>query len=308
MFQWRYAMSRFSSYALCLGLGLLLAAGAARADFELTRELALAPGGEFELDAASGKITVQGGDRDGVRVRITSSRGDIEERFEFSFRESDGRALVKAEKRGSFVRRWFDGGSSLHFEVEVPRDASLILDTAGGAIRVDDIIGSVDADTSGGAISVERVFGDVRLDTSGGSITARRIDGSVLADTSGGAITIEGASGDVSADTSGGSVKVSDVGGRVEASSSGGPVTVSFAAGNAAGGSLSTSGGSVTAYVDPAVGLDVDLATSGGRASVDVPVTVRGDVSRSALRGEINGGGALLKLRSSGGSVRVKPL
>ena len=307
-------MSNVRKYGWCLGLVLLLGAVAAQADFRMEKELRLAPGGELELDAASGKITVEGTDRDGVRVVITSSREDIEERFDFSFRDDvgqagdSGRALIKAEKRGSFVKRWFDWGSSLHFEVEVPRDVALLLDTAGGSIKVEDIIGPVSADTSGGSISVEQVFGNVRLDTSGGSITARRIDGDVLADTSGGRIEIEGVSGEVNADTSGGSVSVADAGGRVIASSSGGSVTVSFAPGNAEGGSLSTSGGGVTAYVDPGVSLDLDLSTSGGRASSDVPVTIRGGAGRSSLRGEVNGGGALLKLRSSGGSVRVKEL
>lgn len=301
-------MSKIGRYALLAALVLALGPAAARADFLLEKELELAPGGRFELDADSGRITVHGGDRQGVRVRVTSSRDDVEERFDFDFREEPGRVVVRAEKTGSFVRRWFDGGSGLHFEVEVPRDVSLSLDTAGGSIWVEDIVGPVVADTSGGAITVRQVFGDVRLDTSGGSITAERIDGSVVADTSGGAIDIDGASGNVSADTSGGSVSVRGAGGEVTASSSGGPVTVYFAPGNAAGGSLSTSGGGVTAYVDPAAGLDLDLATSGGRASVDLPVTIRGSTSRSALRGTLNGGGALLKLRSSGGGVRVKPL
>lgn len=301
-------MSRIRKYVFSLGLVLFFGAVAAHADFRMERQLELAPGGELELDAASGKITVEGTDRSGVRVLITSSRDDVEDRFEFTFREEAGRVLVKTEKRGSFVRRWFDWNSSLHFDVEVPRDVALLLDTSGGSIRVEDIIGPVDADTSGGAISVEQIFGDVRLDTSGGSITARRIDGNVLADTSGGRIEIDGASGEVRADTSGGSISIKDVGGRVMASSSGGSVTASFAPGNAEGGSLSTSGGSVTAYVDPGVALDLDLSTSGGRASSDLPVTVRGSFGRSSLRGQVNGGGALLKLRSSGGSVRVKEL
>ena len=301
-------MSTVKKYAVCLGLVLMMGAAAAQADFRMEKELALAPGGTLELDADSGKVTVEGTDRDGVRVVITSSRSDVEDRFSFSFREDADRVLIKAEKRGSFVKRWFDWGSSLHFEVEVPRDVALLLDTAGGSIKVEDIIGPVDADTSGGSISVAQIFGDVRLDTSGGSITARRVDGSVLADTSGGRIEIEGVSGEVTADTSGGSVSISDAGDRVRASSSGGSVTVSFAPGNAAGGSLSTSGGGVTAYVDASVGLDLDLSTSGGRASTELPVTVSGSVGRSSLRGEVNGGGALLKLRSSGGSVRVKEL
>ena len=80
----------------------------------------------------------------------------------------------------------------------------------------------------------------------------------------------------------------------------------SFAAGNGSGGSLSSSGGGITVSVDPAVSLDVDAHTSGGRVTVDLPITVRGlDDQRNTVRGELNGGGPLLKLRSSGGSVRI---
>ena len=79
----------------------------------------------------------------------------------------------------------------------------------------------------------------------------------------------------------------------------------SFARGNGAGGSLSSSGGSITAAVDPAVALKVDAHTSGGRVTVDLPITVRGSMSRNSVSGSLNGGGPLLKLRSSGGAVRL---
>jgi hypothetical protein len=36
-----------------------------------------------------------------------------------------------------------------------------------------------------------------------------------------------------------------------------------------------------------------------------VPVTIQGKIARDSLRGEMNGGGPLLRLRSSGGSVRI---
>lgn len=105
--------------------------------------------------------------------------------------------------------------------------------------------------------------------------------------------------------TSGGRVRARNVDGDIEARTSGGSVVVGFARGNAQGGDIHTSGGSVTAQIDPAVALSVDASTSGGGVDSDVPVTVRGRISRNELRGDLNGGGALLRLRSSGGGVRV---
>jgi hypothetical protein len=39
--------------------------------------------------------------------------------------------------------------------------------------------------------------------------------------------------------------------------------------------------------------------------SCDLPVTVRGERDRSELRGGLNGGGAPLRARTSGGSIRI---
>jgi hypothetical protein len=59
--------------------------------------------------------------------------------------------------------------------------------------------------------------------------------------------------------------------------------------------------------VDPAVRLNIDASASGGRVSSDLPVTVKGTISKTSLRGTLNGGGAVLKLRSSGGGVSLEP-
>ena len=148
--------------------------------------------------------------------------------------------------------------------------------------------------------------GDVVADTSGGSISISDVTGKAHADTSGGSISMDDIGGDAVADTSGGSISIEGAGGKVEADTSGGPVTVAFLAGNAQGGTLSSSGGRVTAILDPSVGLDIDASSSGGSVSSDVPLTIRGTVSRSELKGTLNGGGAMLRLRSSGGGIRIK--
>jgi hypothetical protein len=85
-------------------------------------------------------------------------------------------------------------------------------------------------------------------------------------------------------------------------------VRVELTAGNASGGSLSSSGGSVTVRLDPGVGLEIDAASSGGGVVADLPIRVHGELSRTRVRGTIGEGGAVLKLRSSGGGVRIEPV
>lgn len=308
--------------AACVTLAL---APAARADFRLERELAIAPGGTFVLETDSGAVEIRGSDRDTARILVTSPRDDVEERFSFSFEERGDDAVVRVEKRGGWTRGWFsDGNDRLRFEIQVPRGVDVDLKTAGGAIdaasiagrvelhtsgggvEIADVDGDVDAHTSGGAMSARDIRGDVELNTSGGAIRARSISGDLKAETSGGGIRVDGVGGDASLETSGGSIGAEEIGGRLAAHTSGGPVRASFAAGNGSGGTLSSSGGGITAVVDPAVALQIDAHSSGGRVSVDLPITVRGSMTRNSVRGELNGGGPLLKLRSSGGPVRLQ--
>ena len=54
------------------------------------------------------------------------------------------------------------------------------------------------------------------------------------------------------------------------------------------------------------VGVTLDASTSGGRVSVsDVAVTAN-QVSKTSIRGTVNGGGPGLKARTSGGSIIIK--
>lgn len=307
----------FAALALALPL-------AAAADYRVEKTLELAPGGTFRLETDSGHVRIVGDSSAGAEIVVSSRREDLESDYELSF-SSDGRiAEVKLERRGSRMFSWWRGGDSIRFEVTLPRQVEVFVDTSGGSIEVESIDGAVDlrtsgggisvervrgsvlADTSGGAIRVEDVEGDVGADTSGGSIVVRRVSGSASADTSGGSIAMREIGGDVVADTSGGSIDIEGAGGRVRADTSGGPVTVAFAPGNDHGGTLSSSGGRVTAVLDPTVSLEIDASTSGGSVRTDLPLTVQGTVSRTDLRGRLNGGGELLKLRSSGGGIRIE--
>jgi hypothetical protein len=304
---------------------LLLLAAPCLAGSRIEKEMQLQPGGSFMLDTANGSVEVVGSDRSGVRVVITSKKDDLESMYKFSFDEGPGQATVKVEKKGSGFFSWFSWGRStgLHFEIELPRETSINIDTAGGtiaveaitgntrldtsggSIRVLDVVGPLLADTSGGSIDIEQVEGDVNADTSGGHINVRKVRGAVMADTSGGHIDISETSGDINADTSGGSIRVDEAAGVVHADTSGGNIDVVFAPGNSSGGTLSTSGGRVRVVLDPAVNLDIDAATSGSSVDLGIPLTVQGELTKTAVSGKLGSGGAILKLRTSGGRIEV---
>jgi len=307
-----------ATLALILTLGM-----PALADTRIERDLELQPGGKFILDTAAGGVEIVGGAGSGARVVITSDRDDFDAMFDIKFSERPGEVEVKVEKKGSFTK-WFKSSGKTRFVIEVPEstevdidtsggsitaknlNAPARLDTSGGAIRASHIGGKLLADTSGGSITIDEVDGDVNADTSGGGITITGVRGDVLADTSGGGITIADVTGKIDADTSGGSIKIEQAGDAVRADSSGGPIRVSFSPGNSAGGSMSTSGGGITVEIDSGSNFDIDAHSSGGSVTFDVPVTVQGQVSKTSVKGKIGSGGQLLKMRTSGGGIKIK--
>ena len=294
-------------------------------DTRIEKNLKLDPGGALEISTDVGGIEIDARAGAGAHVVLTADRDDFSELYDVRFRESAGKATIEIERKDKGVWGWF--GSSfrgrVRLAVEVPADTTVKastsggpvsltgtsgaanLSTSGGPIEARALGGDLKAATSGGPISAHDIAGDATLETSGGSIEASSIGGQLHAETSGGGIDIDGVAGDIAATTSGGGVSITGAGGRVDAESSGGSVRVGFAAGNDHGGELSSSGGPVAAELDPSVGLDVDASTSGGGVHCDLPVTVRGAISRSQLRGTLNGGGALLRMRSSGGGIRI---
>lgn len=165
-------------------------------------------------------------------------------------------------------RSYWGNDIRVEFVIKVPEKYSLDLQTAGGSISISDLEGNIDAKTSGGSINIGDVKGDVELHTSGGSINTE------------------------------------DIYGEIDAHTSGGSVNVRFAKQFQQNASLSTSGGSITAYLPSDIAIDIDASTSGGQVRSDFDVD--GSVKKRSIRGAINGGGPELKLRTSGGSVRIK--
>ena len=177
--------------------------------------------------------------------------------------------------------------------------------TSGGGITIGSVAGAIEAITSGGSIRIDEATSSVNAKTSGGGITIGRVAGAIEATTTGGSIRIDRA-GSVNAKTSGGGITVDEVMGSINAKTSGGSIKTYISRQPEEDCSLETAGGSVTAYLIEDIAFDVEARASGGHVSTDVPIIVQGKVRGNRLQGAINGGGPLLKLRTFGGSVRLR--
>ena len=289
------------------------------------------PGGTLTLRSDLGSISVEGTSSDEVRITVVKGADDMSEqraeelfdRFTLSMQPT----AEGVEIEGNYDResRWtWRSGLRVHYTIAVPRAYNLRLNTSGGSIELAALSGTADVHTSGGSIRIDDVDGKLRARTSGGSITATRIgdeaelrtsggsikladiDGPVSAHTSGGSITAEAIYGPLDAGTSGGSIRLAAIHGAVQATTSGGAITAEIVGQPGEDMSLKTSGGSVTLELDDDVRADIDARASGGRVRSDLAIAVQGEIERSRLQGTLNGGGPLLTLRTSGGSVNIR--
>ncbi|MCP4321585.1 MAG: DUF4097 domain-containing protein [Alteromonadales bacterium] len=232
------------------------------------KELNVAAGGFLKLATDVGAIDIDTHSKDTVLVEVNIS-GKDEDRMRVDISKSGDDVNID----GELNRSGFGFGSTsirVTYKITLPESYNVNLDTSGGSIEIEDLKGEVSAHTSGGSISVEDVEGDVNIKTSGGSLTLENIIGEINAKTSGGSIKLKLADNPIQ-DTQ-----------------------------------VKTSGGSITAYLANDVAVDVSAKTSGGRVSSEFAVA--GDIEKRSIKGTINGGGAKLNLKTSGGSVRLKKI
>lgn len=291
-----------------------IAFGGAKYERKIEKSFETGDGGTLNLTSDQGSVDVHSHDGDDVRIIATMkartySEAKAEEwfdRFDISFKNDGNDVNVLGERKDKSL--WQRVRLGVHYDVLVPETYNLKIKTAGGKISVADLQGEADLHTSGGSITAGQISGPIAAQTSGGSIRLENSDGSADLKTSGGSITVGEVSGTVVARTSGGSIKLKGVHGNVNARTSGGSIQADLLSQINEPAELRTSGGSIRLSVDESFRAEIDAQTSGGRVSCDLPVTVQGSIKKSRLHGKLNGGGPLLTLKTSGGSIYISEL
>ena len=218
--------------------------------------------------------------------------------------------------------------------------------TRGGDVRVGQVDGSLECISGAGRITVGTVRGQAVLTSGGGDIDATEVGGPVRAQTRAGGIHIAKAGGAVTATTGGGRIVVDSANGVVFTRNAAGPVEVGAAAGveseSGAGGvrlgnilgsmTVSTMMGSILANFLGGKPADSLLATGDGDITVLIPsnvgvtiraqsemadtvrrivsefpgIPVRRQGAQIVAEGPVNGGGPLLRISATQGTIFIK--
>lgn len=245
--------------------------------------------------------------RERIKADTDAEADELLKKLELTIEQSgnDVRATAKYERQPLGFRFGSWPPVQVDFEVTVPAGFATKLDTSGGGITVGDLAGKSEVHTSGGAIKLGKMGASVDAHTSGGNISLEGAAGPATLKTSGGNISAGPVTGAANFSTSGGNIKADAVEGVLRAHTSGGSVQATITGPLKDECSLSTSGGSVRVKVASGTQFKLDAATSSGGVEL-AGVRFEGESKRGKSVGNVNGGGPLLKLRSSGGSISVR--
>jgi TonB family protein len=211
--------------------------------------------------------------------------------------------------------------------------------TAGGFIQARDIQGNAKLHSGGGHIRAAHIKGTAQLETDGGNITVGEAGALVGVRTGGGQIDFGEVHGSVHAETGGGGVRVMYVSGPMEVETSGGGICLTRVSNVVR---AATGNGNITAWItpdsrDPSHPVRLpgpsQLASGTGDIVVFLPRNLAATIDASVenggpdrieadpalglnvqandggpmhASGALNGGGAVLRLRSVGGKIRLQ--
>jgi DUF4097 and DUF4098 domain-containing protein YvlB len=266
--------------ALALALTWTSAAEAVTVKKPFQQSYPLKSGGELEVRNTNGGITVEAWDRAEVRVdavkqvKAPSSEKaeELAKQIKIDIQHDSGSVRIETRlpRSGNGFMDWLTGNDasfSVTYKIHAPRDVVAKLVSTNGGLRLVGTRGRADLETVNGGVTVERTEGEVRVETMNGGITVIEAAGALEGSTTNGGITAQ----------------LTRVDGDIN---------------------LETTNGAVTLRVPRDLRANLDVATSNGGIHSDLEVA-GGEKGRKHLVGEVNGGGGLLKVRTTNGGVRI---
>jgi len=193
---------------IMLAAALLVAGAATAASAQTTREFPASAGGTLELDLkAGGSVEITGDGGAGIVVSYTVS-GPSAADCRVGFEETGNGLRIITDYT---ARPGTSHSSKIHFDVRVPGQFNVELDSMGGSLSIDGVDGEFRGKTMGGPLTLHDVRGEASLTTMGGEIrlTDSELDGSLK--TMGGEVLFENVAGDVTGSSMGGNVRYKNV-------------------------------------------------------------------------------------------------
>ena len=267
----------------------------------------LKAGGRLSVETFNGSVEVTGWDQETADISGTKYAST-----------EDGLKALKVDivTSGDSVRirtvRPTDhrGGMGAKYVIKVPRQTSLErIESSNGAIRIDNIDASARLRTSNGGISVTGLKGTLEAITSNAAVDLRDVQGPAVVSTSNGSIQADEVSNGLEATTSNAAIHASlnniEPKKSLKLTTSNGSVDLALDRLDGNEVEATTGNASITLHLPADVAVRLKAQTSNSSVTSEFDVTAKGTAGKNNLEGTINGGGPLVTLTTSNGSIRV---
>ncbi len=246
--------------------------------------------GLLKIHNSNGRTRVTGEDRPDIEVTsFKTARAESQDaaksmldEIQLVFQEKPDGLSLEVEVPGKWNRR-----GSANLWVKLPHEMMVAVTAVNGRVDVQGIRGSVTARSSNGSATVTDVVGDVNVATSNAKVCCQSIEGSLIARSSNGKIEIDQHSGSIDASTSNGLIRAA------------------IGAIGKAGITLATSNGRIVLDLPKEIDADVDLRVDNGVIRNDRELCKKLRETGGRVLGRLGGGGPLIKLRTSNGSISL---
>ena len=209
-----------------------------------------------------------------VKIRI----GKVDDVLEIVTEHPKGR-------KPSFIKN-----VSVQYDVTMPKEANLDASSTNGGMNVTGIIGETEARTTNGSVKIIGCEGKLTVKTTNGRVELEEVSGNVGAKTSNGGI----------------SAGLAMIDGESEFETTNGSLDVRIEKGDSVPLTAHTTNGSIKVHLPSDFVANVEAKTTNGHIRSDLPITVAGKISKTSLQGELNGGGPLMKLKTTNGNINIR--
>ncbi|MGB8951702.1 MAG: DUF4097 family beta strand repeat-containing protein [Candidatus Aminicenantales bacterium] len=197
---------------------------------------------------------------------------------------------------------------SVHYNLWIPDKASFEAKSVSGNLSAEGIGGTFEVNIVSGNVSVVKAEKGVDCKTISGSIEIQEITGDVFLKSVSGTIEVSRIKGSIDAETTSGRIRLEDVDEAKVVKAkvlSGG---VHYQGRVIPGGrySLESLSGSVKVILPQDSSFEFEAETFSGHIETDFPVEATGKISPRELRGMVNKGGAVLRLKTFSGNIYLK--
>lgn len=176
--------------------------------------------------------------------------------------------------------------------------------TQSAAIELGTLSGTVLVSTGSGAVTASDISGPLSVTTASSAFTGARLGSSFRARTQSGAIdaSFEG-SGDVDVETGSSAIELQGIRGGLVLRTQSGRVAVQGVA--TADWAATTSSSAVTFELTNGHGFTLDAESRSGSVTL-AGVSVSGSVAKRSVRGAVEGGGPIVRVRTGSGAIRIE--